>query len=262
MLNNLVDNSKPFNLPMGGSKADIIAQLQRDILSLQGFRSTAKSTAADLGLGPIKHAFPNATFPTDAIHEFLSGAAEHSAATAGFISGLLGRLMQNTGACVWISTARSLFPPALKVFGIEPDQVIFVTMERERDVLWAMEEALKCRGLAAVVGEIKELSFMASRRLQLAVEQSNVTGFIIRHQPRYTGVTACVSRWQITPLPSELEAGLPGIGFPRWQVSLLKIRNGRPGVWQVEWSGGRCNLLTTPAIAGPQQPEHETRLRV
>jgi protein ImuA len=242
---------------MGGSKADIIAQLQRDILCLQGFRSTAKSSAVDLGLGPIKHAFPNATFPTDAIHEFHSAAAEHAAATAGFISSLLGRLMQHAGACVWISTARSLFPPALKFFGIEPDQVIFVTMEREKDVLWAMEEALKCKGLAAVVAEIKELSFMASRRLQLAVEQSCVTGFIIRHQPRYIGVTACVSRWQIKPLPSQLEEGMPGVGFPRWQVELLKIRNGQPGVWQVEWSAGRCRPVGEPVIV-KQQPERKT----
>lgn len=40
-----------------------------------------------------------------------------------------------------------------------------------------MEEALKCGGLAAVVGEVQDISFTASRRLQLAVEQSGVTGF-------------------------------------------------------------------------------------
>jgi protein ImuA len=36
-------------------------------------------------------------------------------------------------------------------------------------------------GLAAVVAEIQELSFMTSRRLQLATEQSGVTGFMLRH---------------------------------------------------------------------------------
>ena len=38
-------------------------------------------------------------------------------------------------------------------------------------MLWVIEEALKCEGLAAVIGEIKELSFTQSRRLQLAVEK-------------------------------------------------------------------------------------------
>ena len=41
--------------------------------------------------------------------------------------------------------------------------------------MWAIEEALKCDGLAAVIGEMKELSFTNSRRLQLAVEKSHVT---------------------------------------------------------------------------------------
>ena len=63
-----------------------------------------------------------------------------------------------------------------------------------------MEEALKCDGIAAVVGEIQELSFTVSRRLQLAVEQSRVTGFILRNNPRNLNTTACVTRWKITPL--------------------------------------------------------------
>jgi protein ImuA len=46
---------------------------------------------------------------------------------------------------------------------------------------------------------------------------------------------ACVSRWNIKTLPSVSEDGLPGLGFPRWHVELQKIRNGKPGSWQVEW---------------------------
>lgn len=238
---------------MAIQKADIIARLQKDILLLQGFKPTLNSTAVDMGLGPIKDAFPNATFPTSAVHEFLSETAEHSAATAGFIGGLLGGLMQHGGACIWIGLSRALFPPALKAFGIEPDRVVFVTLKRERDVLWAMEEALKCEGLAAVVGEMKEIGFTASRRLQLAVEQSRVTGFIHRHQPRNLNTVACVSRWRVTPLASEPEGDMPGVGFPRWNVELLKIRNGRPGAWQVEWSAGRFRPVHEPVPSMPQR---------
>lgn len=51
---------------------------------------------------------------------------------------------------------------------------------KTKDSLWAIEEALKCNALIAVVGEITELTFNDSRRLQLAVEKSHVTGFIHR----------------------------------------------------------------------------------
>lgn len=224
-------------------KAAIIASLQRDILLLQGFKQ-AGSTSVDMGLGRITAAFPNGTFPTGVIHEFVNAAAEPAAATAGFISGLLNALMQSGGACIWISTRRTLFPPALKAFGIAPERIIFVDLEREKDVLWAMEEALKCEGLAAVIGEVKEISFTASRRLQLAVEQSRVTGFILRREAVALNTTACVARWRITPLASEPEGGMPGVGFPRWNVELLKIRNGKPGAWQIEWFSGRFRLVT------------------
>ncbi len=79
---------------------------------------------------------------------------------------------------------------------MDPDRVIFVEAKNQRDILWCMEEALKCEGLAAVVCEIKEINFTESRRLQLAVEKSRVTVFIIRDQPRSIGVNACVSRWK------------------------------------------------------------------
>lgn len=55
--------------------------------------------------------------------------------------------------------------------------------------------------------------------------------------------TACVARWRIRPVSSALEQGMPGVGFPRWKVELLKIRNGRPGSWDLEWSAGGFKLL-------------------
>ncbi|WP_148233512.1 ImuA family protein [Pseudopedobacter saltans] len=100
-----------------------------------------------------------------------------------------------------------------------------------------MEEALKCKGLAAVVAELQELSFSQSRRLQLAVESSRVSGFVLRRDTRKINTTACVARWRISPQPSLLlEKGLPGVGFPQWQVELLKVKNGQPGSWNIAWT--------------------------
>jgi protein ImuA len=77
-----------------------------------------------------------------------------------------------------VSTTRTIFSPALKTFGIKPRRIIFVDLYQYKECLWAVEETLKCDALTAVVGELGELNFAESRRLQLAVERSNVTGFI------------------------------------------------------------------------------------
>jgi protein ImuA len=224
---------------MQEAKRDIINKLRKDILLLEGFKPSEATIGGTFGLGPIEAAFPNGVFPTGTIHEMICPTLEQAAATGGFMSGLLASLMQNGGACLWIGTSRTIFPASLITFNVEPDRIIFIDLNREKDVLWAIEEALKCEGLAAVVGEIREISFAQSRRLQLAVENSKVTGFLLRNDPKKLGTTTCVARWQITPLPSEPEDELPGVGFPRWQVDLLRVRNGNPGSWKVEWIDGR-----------------------
>ncbi|HEX3384751.1 MAG TPA: Error-prone repair protein ImuA [Mucilaginibacter sp.] len=232
---------------MQNTRQDIINKLRKDILLMEGFKPPSAGGAGGIGLGEIELAFPNRVFPVGAIHEMLCPATEQIAATSGFIGGILASLMKQGGACIWISTGRKIFPPAMTVFNMEPDRMIFIDLKREKDVLWAAEEALKCEGLAAVIAELQDISFAESRRLQLAVENSKVTGFILRNDSRKARASTCVARWQITHLPGETEGGLPGVGYPRWQVDLLKVRNGNPGSWQIEWAERRFVQLDKEA---------------
>ena len=223
------------------AKAHIIAQLKKELLNLTYSKPPGHDSNLPPELGFLKQHLPQANFPVAAIHEFLCATNESVAASEAFVSALVSTLMNNNAVTVWVSSNKNLFPPALRLFGIDPDKIIFIQLHKEKELLWAMEEALKCNGLAAVVCELPELSFTSSRRFQLAVEQSAVTGFILRINPRKLATTACVTRWQISSLPSETTA-LPGVGFPKWNVELLKVKNGKPGSWQVEWAAGKFRL--------------------
>lgn len=234
------------------ARNDLIQRLQGEVLSMQGFKRFSGSHTIQIGLSSLETAFPNRRFPTGAVHELLSSRAEDATATHGFISGLLNNLLKQEGTCVWVATRRTLFPPALKTFGINPERIIFIDCNSHKEVLWTIEEALKCDVLSAVVGELTDLSFKESRRLQLAVEQSNVTGFIHRYKPKIENTVACVTRWKIKPLPSLLEDGMPGVGFPRWNVQLLKVRNGKPGSWDIEWSEGKFNYIAKESYVIPE----------
>jgi protein ImuA len=219
------------------NKRDLVLKLQQDILLWQGFKPISAGKAEQVGLGSIELSFPGGVFPKRAIHEFITVLPEDSAASDGFIGGLLSVLMENGSACVWISTRRRLFPASLRAFNVEPERIIFMDVTTEKDALWIMEEALRCEGLAAVVAELDGISLIESRRLQLAVEESGVTGFILRKDARRMASTIATARWQISPLPSATLGGMPGVGFPRWQVELLKVRNGVPGSFVLEWAG-------------------------
>lgn len=217
-------------------KKERVEQLRQEMLRMQGLHKGPEFPTHTGAMELLSGVFPQHRFPRGAIHEFLSPAPEAAAATTGFLAALIGMLMQRHGPCLWISHRRKLFPPALNQFGVSPERMIFIDLSREKDLLWAMEEALRCEGLAAVVGEVRDISLTESRRLQLAVEKSQVTGFLHRCFPRRLSQTACVSRWQIRPMPSRLENGLPGVGHPCWDVHLLKIRHGQPGRWSMEWA--------------------------
>ena len=227
-------------------KANIIAQLKKELLPLQGYKGMARSDALDEKLGNLKNAFPGNCFPLAAIHEFVLNDNMNAAASNGFIAALLAPLIKTETSVLWICNEQPIFPVALHSFGIYPQKIIFVKVNSSKEILWVLEEALKCTGLKAVVANVKELSFTASRRLQLAVEQSQVSGFIINNGTSGLGISAAIARWKISSLPSFIEAGLPGVGLARWNVELLKVRNGQPSQWDVTLCEGK--FLQIPLI--------------
>src|SRR5688572_31672044 len=109
-----------------GNQSNIITALKSDILRMEGLRPA--TSPIDLGLGPICDFFPNGSFPLGAVHEFISSLPESTASSCGFISGILSSLMGDNGTVLWISASRTIFPPALRTFGVRPDRVVFVDL--------------------------------------------------------------------------------------------------------------------------------------
>jgi protein ImuA len=100
------------------TKADIIAQLQKDILLLGGHKPPVTNMALPNGLRFMRQHFPQGVFPLGAVHEFLCGQPEDAAATGGFISGVLSTCMPVKGAVISISLRKGIFPPALHEFNV------------------------------------------------------------------------------------------------------------------------------------------------
>jgi protein ImuA len=219
-------------------KSELVKKLRQDILERQGYQSAAHINRMDFGLGPLESAFPNGAFPVGCVHELISQGSEQAAATSGFMAAVLSKIMKPGGMSVWISCRSTVFPPGLKFFGVDPDRVIFIDVKNQKDLLWIIEQCLKCQALSAVIAELKEIGLTESRRLQLAVEQSHVTGFMHRINPAVINHTAAAARWRISPVASMLCGGVPGVGFFHWHVELLKVRNGEPGSWNIAWMPG------------------------
>ncbi|HEX2116815.1 MAG TPA: hypothetical protein VHM01_20610 [Alphaproteobacteria bacterium] len=210
---------------------------------------------AALDVPAIDAVLPWRGLPCGAVHE-VAGAALDGAAT-GFCSMLLARLAGDGRSVLWVCPQDDLYGPGLVRFGLKAERLIVVRAHRPAEILWVIEEALRCRGLAAVLGEVSALSPTASRRLQLAARKSGVTALLLR-QSAAAPVTTAVTRWHVVAASGpKQDASLA----PRWRVDLVRCRgllHGEEGYvsrWLVAWEADRLavapDLRDRPAIAAP-----------
>ena len=232
---------------------DLGALRQRLALIERGRR--VETSTLPFGVAAIDRALPDGGLALGALHEVLGlGAAEEEAAEgAGFLAGILARL-EPRRPVLWCLRRPDLHAPGLALHGLAPQRLILARAQSETDVLWAMEEGLKCRALAAVVGEVEALPLAASRRLQLAAESGGGTAFALRRRQRAAQPgseaqpTAAMTRWRIAPGPSRL-TGPPGLGRPLWHVELLRCRGGGMARWMVEACDEAGHVHLAPALA-------------
>jgi protein ImuA len=114
-------------------------------------------------------------------------------------------------------------------------RLIHVATASCEDTLFALEEALRCRELACVIGEIagnpRTLDFTASRRLSLAAEKHGVPLFLVRLDAQ-RDLSSARMRWRVGAAPSlrpRWNAQAPGL--PAWQAELFRSRSHAPGEW-------------------------------
>ena len=233
------------------SQTPTIADLRRYLERLD--RHGHEAAVLPFGLEIIDRHLPLRGLPQGHLHEALeAGAASRYAGLATlFVAGILARMRSPV---LWCLRGRDLFAPALARVGLHPDRVIFCETWKDRDVLPAMEEGLKCAGLAAVVGEVSKLSLNASRRLQLCAGESGVTALVIRRWHNTTEKeaaaepSAAATRWRVAPSPSPA-SGFDGLPRQCWQLDLLRARGGEPHSWVLEACDATGHLALPAALA-------------
>ncbi len=233
-----------------------LKDLRRRIAGLER-GGAGRGAVLPFGIVALDRALPGGGLGLDQLHEVagVGGDAEDGAVAAGFLAGILARLLPPRPV-LWCLGAGDLYGPGLAAYGVGPERLILARAAAERERLWAMEEGLRSPALAAVVGEVAALSLPASRRLQLAAEGSGVTAFVLRRwrnageaERQRAAPNAAMTRWRVSALPGELGAGEPGVGRPRWRLELWRCRGGVPGSWIVEAGDATGHVSLAPELA-------------
>lgn len=225
-----------------GDRADEIGFLRRAIAQIEGAPAQGRIATQRVKLGAdedpafsLDRAFGGG-LPTGALHEIVPARANDMTAAAGFALALAARLSRaRAGAIVWIGqdfAARECalpYGPGLAAHGLDPARLILVNVATARDLVWAMEEALKCPACVAVIGEFwssrPQAELAASLRFLRAARSSAAAGLLLVHQPtdfhcqifsrlEVGGVLARPPPGRPKPLPS----------CPTWAVRMLKVQ--------------------------------------
>ncbi len=135
-------------------------------------------------------------------------------------------------------------------------RLVHVAACTPEDALFAIEEGLRCRDLAFVLGEIagnpRALDLTATRRFSLAAERHGVPLWLVRLDARHD-LSSARMRWDVRAAPSpQPRWNTQAPGRPAWRAELFRARRHPPGEWLLgEGEGGLRVIPAEAGIAGP-----------
>jgi protein ImuA len=242
------------------SPSPTLARLRARISALEGPAGEGGGKVLPLGVAALDAALPGGGISLAALHEIAPAAQSdgvaHGAAL-GFAAWWLGRLAASQGKPVlWVTASPDLYAPGLALLGLTAGRLLVVRPRHVQQALWAMEEGLHCRALAAVLGEVSGADFTVARRLSLAARARGVTALLLNGG---AAAAPAVTRWRVGPAASR-----EGAGGWRWQVELCRCRGrglapegeGAATRWLLEWNN-ETHCLGVAALPGdrPAMPQ-------
>jgi protein ImuA len=263
--------------PSPPEQRPVLDRLRQELLSAERATGLVSLYNPPLEIGiPVIDTALGGGLACGALHEIAATRESETAVATGFALALAIRNARKSRrgsngsreqisslppTVLWIAEDLSLaengqlYGPGLDQAGNAPEHLIKVSAPRARDALWAMEEALRCRALGVVIGEVRARGIepVATRRLSLAAAAGNTLGFLLRTLPD-DEPSACATRWMLAAAPSDFPSPrFHNIGPPRWTVHLTRNRRGHSGTWIVEWNSveQRFELAKNPQpVAG------------
>jgi protein ImuA len=241
-----------------GRPAGDLGALRQAIRKIEGGLPEERHGAVSFGVADLDAALGGG-LARGALHEIAATRESDMPAATGF--GLALAFLAGSGqteraaqrAVIWIAEDMALnesglpYGPGLEAHGLPPERLITVAVAHSRDVLWAMEEALRSSAVGVVVGEVRgaRLDLVATRRLTLAAAGHGALGLILRAAPD-PEASAAATRWIVGAAPSVPAHGVAfyGPGPPRFHAQLTRNRRGHLGSWMLEWNADHERFTT------------------
>ena len=143
--------------------------------------------------GVLKKIFPHG-LPAGELIEIL-----HRCFGSGTLALCLARIASRDGRAIAVlDPSRQFYPHPATAIGIAPQQLIILHTKRSTEAIWALEQAVRCRGFAAVLWRAVRPTLRHLRRLQHACKQYDTLGLLLRAETTRRQPTAARTRLRVT----------------------------------------------------------------
>jgi protein ImuA len=165
-----------------------VESLRQQIAQFETTPSADSRGYVSSGCGPLDRLLVGAGFRRGTLVEWLGGESGGGVSTLALATARAACC--DGGALVVLDRRCEFYPPAAVRLGIDPQNLIVVRADGDADKGWALDQALRCRAVAAVLAWPEKLDSRTFRRLQLAAEESGTLGLLIRdesvrHEPSW-----------------------------------------------------------------------------
>ncbi len=190
---------------------------QRGDLWRGGETPSSVSPAVATGFDALDRQLAGNGWPLGAITEIMTDGGWGDA--LALLAPALALLSRESRWIVMVAPPHIPYAPGLAARGIDLSSLLLLYPQGEQERLWALEQSLRAGSCAAVLAWPEQLSAPGLRRLQLASEAGNSSGFLFR--PERAGDE---------PSSAALRLRLSGRG----ELDILKRRGGWP-VRGIRW---------------------------
>ena len=193
----------------------------------RGRENSVSWNTCPTGFEALDRHLPGGGWPATGLTEILT--EHYGIGELSLLMPALARLGQDGGAgcIVWIAPPFIPYAPALHNRGIDLDRVLIVRDRTNtwgnKDVLWALEQAMRFGSCAAVLAWTHSVDQIPLRRLQLAAEAGRCWAVLFRPLNASHQRSPAVLRMRLTAIGEQT------------RIEILKCRGGRPGVVSIRF---------------------------
>jgi protein ImuA len=230
----------------------LLEQLSHQIraLELGGRRKSELPTAISSGCQELDGCLPDGGYAPGTIIEWI----EPTFGCGGIYLAIAAarQAMADGKYLVVIDPQQRFYPPAAQAMGIPIERLIVLRPDSESDLMWSIDQALRCSAVGAVVAHLERVSELQARRFQLAAEQGQALGCWLRPWKIQRAPSWAEIQWLVQPVsnhPSRFSGKPPNVR--RIGLESLRMRGGVVGrrwTLAIDTQSGRITMEKPHAI--------------